>query len=232
MSLGALGNAANLVIAASYLFITAVMVVPLVREHQIRANRLGTATAAIFFTCAVHHGAAAALGVAAAAGLKLTAGTVFLFACAVHPAAGGVLAVAGPVGVPLASAVPTPPAWDWYSVVWDVFGAALGVYYVTLRRTYGPLMRGPVLFDDLKEQQRQAVQINDNIVQGLTVAHLALDLDDVERGAAALEDTLEAARSIISGLLQDPGTNRRLRPGDLVRHEAAETTLSRNRRHR
>ncbi|HVL93098.1 MAG TPA: hypothetical protein VM264_07115, partial [Acidimicrobiales bacterium] len=51
-----LGTAANLVVAATYLLITAAIVRPLVREKQLRANPLGTATALIFFTCAVHHG--------------------------------------------------------------------------------------------------------------------------------------------------------------------------------
>jgi hypothetical protein len=50
-----LGSAANLVIAVAYLAISWAILGPLLRTGQVRANRLGTATAAIFFTCAVHH---------------------------------------------------------------------------------------------------------------------------------------------------------------------------------
>ena len=229
MNLASLGAAANLVIAVSYLFITAVIVVPLVRGHQVRANRLGTATTAIFFTCAVHHGALGLAVAAAASGLQLAGGT-FLFVCALHPGGGAALP-AGPIGFTAASAVAAPP-WDWTSVMVDVFGAALGLYYVRLRKTYGALMRGPVLFEDLREQQRQALQINDNIVQGLTVAHMALDLGDVQKGSAALADTLVSARAIISGLLEDPGRGTGLGPGDLVRQEAAVATPERKWRNR
>ena len=48
---------ANLVIAAAYLGITFAILRPLFATDQWRTNRLGTATTAIFFTCAVHHGA-------------------------------------------------------------------------------------------------------------------------------------------------------------------------------
>ncbi len=50
------GMGANAVIAVAYLFIAAAIVLPLARSNQLRSNPLGAATAAIFFTCAVHHG--------------------------------------------------------------------------------------------------------------------------------------------------------------------------------
>jgi len=52
--------AANLVVAVAYVAIAGAILVPLVREGQLRSNRLGAATAAIFLTCAVHHGSHAA----------------------------------------------------------------------------------------------------------------------------------------------------------------------------
>ena len=51
--LTALGNA---VVAAAYFAISGAVAVPLLRSGQFRSNRLGSATAAIFFTCAVGHG--------------------------------------------------------------------------------------------------------------------------------------------------------------------------------
>lgn len=51
-----IGMVANFVIAFAYLFIAGAIIVPLARSNQLRSNPLGCATAAIFFTCAVHHG--------------------------------------------------------------------------------------------------------------------------------------------------------------------------------
>ena len=51
------GLVGNAVIMVAYLGICLAIVVPLARSHQLRTNPLGAATAAIFFTCAVHHGA-------------------------------------------------------------------------------------------------------------------------------------------------------------------------------
>ena len=51
-----IGMVANAVIGVAYLCIAAAIVLPLARSNQLRTNPLGAATAAIFFTCAVHHG--------------------------------------------------------------------------------------------------------------------------------------------------------------------------------
>ncbi len=50
------GFLANSVVAVAYLMIGAAILRPLLRSGQVRSNRLGVATAAIFFTCALHHG--------------------------------------------------------------------------------------------------------------------------------------------------------------------------------
>ncbi|HET7490200.1 MAG TPA: hypothetical protein VFJ85_19910 [Acidimicrobiales bacterium] len=110
---------------------------------------------------------------------------------------------------------------DWHEAVWDLSTAAIGVYYWSLRRTYGPLMRGAKLFDDLRERQRQALQINDEIVQGLSAAHLALLLDEKQTSQEALEHTLVSARDLISDLLGSARLDGRPRPGDLLRDRPA-----------
>ncbi len=47
---------ANGIVAVSYLAIAWAIIAPLIRTDQVRQNRLGVATSAIFLTCAVHHG--------------------------------------------------------------------------------------------------------------------------------------------------------------------------------
>jgi hypothetical protein len=194
------GTVANLVVAVAYLAIAVAILVPLIRERQLRTNPLGTATAAIFLTCAVHHG-----------GHGVRALLPFLSAWHV-------------LGFDVASGLYTRLAWDPTAVIWDAISAGVAVYYWSLRRSYAPLMRGAKLFDDLRERQRQALEINDNIVQGLAEAKLALQLDEREHSEEALTATLAAARRIITDLLGEEGDETRLGPGHLRRTAAAGVT--------
>lgn len=186
-----IGAVANGIIALAYILISTAIFVPLMRSRQLRLNPLGAATGAIFLTCAVHHGAHS---------VQLLAPTL---------------------GIANAHGEMMRHSWPWTLAAWDVISAAVGVYYWTLRRTYGELMKGAALFQDLKERQRQAMEINDNIVQGLVVAKMALELDERATSQAALENALSSASSIISDLLGQVDSPTRLGPGDLVRDEAA-----------
>lgn len=75
---------------------------------------------------------------------------------------------------------------------------------------------------DAEIRQKQALELNDNVVQGLAVAGMALELGEIEKAKDAVSRTLSAAQSIITGLLRATGKGRELRPGDLVRSEAAD----------
>lgn len=70
---------------------------------------------------------------------------------------------------------------------------------------------------DMRSRQRQAVEINDTVVQGLAVAGYALDAGDPDHAKAAITKTLAAARLIVNQLLDVE----KLEPGDLVRSESA-----------
>ena len=185
------GAVANFVTMTAYLLITVAILVPLVREQQLKANKLGTATALIFFTCAVHHGGH----------------TVHMMLPA--------------FGIHSASGLAMRQAFDWQAIVWDIFTAGVGIYYWTLRRTYGALMSGAKLFDDLRERQRQALEINDGIVQGLATAKLALELDQHNVTREALESTLSSARGLITDLLGEVSDHPNFAPGELRRSKAA-----------
>ncbi|WP_395695738.1 PAS domain-containing protein [Nocardioides sp.] len=69
-------------------------------------------------------------------------------------------------------------------------------------------------------RRRQAVEINDNIVQGLTAAVYALELGDAESCRGYLEGTLRSARSMMGDTLEEISSGE-LGEGDLVRSEPA-----------
>jgi PAS domain S-box-containing protein len=67
----------------------------------------------------------------------------------------------------------------------------------------------------IEDRQRQAIALNDDVVQGLAIAKLSMELDDSERAYDAVAETLESARTIVSELLSDAEV---VGPGDLVKH--------------
>jgi hypothetical protein len=166
-----IGMVSNAIIAMAYFAIAAAIVIPLARSQQLRTNPLGGATAAVFFTCAVHHGAHS-----------------------VHMLLPS-LAVNDPDGLAMRE------AWGWPLATWDVIGAVVGVYYWSLRRSYGSLMQGAQLFVDLRQREQQALELNDAVLQGLVVAKMALDLDQPHKANEALTASIESASRIITELL-------------------------------
>lgn len=70
-------------------------------------------------------------------------------------------------------------------------------------------------------RRQQALEINDNVVQGLAVAKYAMELGEHERARTAVEGTLKAARHIISELLHGESGDRSLEAGSLIRDQAA-----------
>ncbi len=70
------------------------------------------------------------------------------------------------------------------------------------------------------ERRRHASEINDNVVQGLTAAIYALELDETARAGQLLQGTLDAARALMSGLGGgDPGQE--ILDSDLLRTSPA-----------
>lgn len=70
-------------------------------------------------------------------------------------------------------------------------------------------------------RRRQALEINDTVVQGLVAASYSLELDDPAQAALHLDGTLAAARGMMDDLL-DPHDGSELAPGDLVRSVPAD----------
>lgn len=191
MSWWHVGAVANVVILVAYLAIAYSIVRNLIPEQRWRGNPLAVATAAIFFTCAVHHGSHPVHQLLPAVGLEEHVGEAMRAAFD-----------------------------DWHLSAWDIVTAAVGVWYWTLRSRFPALVRTSALFEDVIARERQALDIHDNVVQGLATAKMAFELDEPERGMTALDQTLTASRKIITDLL---GEGRAGLPttGDLRRSDAA-----------
>jgi len=71
-------------------------------------------------------------------------------------------------------------------------------------------------------RHRQAVELNDTIVQTLVVARYALDSGRAEQATELIDDALEHARALVDALLgNDPDGTAKPMPGDLRRTAAA-----------
>ena len=108
----------NGAIALCYLGIAWTILKGLRHTGQMWSNRLALATAGIFFTCAVHHGSHTVHMVLPLVGWGVTEGEDMR------------------------------RAFDSNMVIWDLVGAAVAAYYLTLRRSYGRLLTSPQMFED------------------------------------------------------------------------------------
>lgn len=70
-----------------------------------------------------------------------------------------------------------------------------------------------------ERDRRQALELNDEVIQGLAVAKIALETGQTERALKAMRASLECVRDIASELLLQ-GKDA-VEPGDLVREEPA-----------
>jgi GAF domain len=130
---------------------------------------------------------------------------------------GGVIGLAQPVirdgraaGV-LALAYERPRAWlpERAADAALVFAAQASVALERLERVH-------------RDRERRALEINDNIVQGLAVAKYAIAHGLIDEGVKAIDQTLARARHLITAQLGDVAReDGQVRPGDLVREQAS-----------
>ena len=79
---------------------------------------------------------------------------------------------------------------------------------------------------EARARKRQAVEINDSVVQGLTAALYALELGDATMCELYLQRTLTAAREMMTDLVA-PLSGEDASPGDLVRTSPAVVSEAR-----
>ena len=70
--------------------------------------------------------------------------------------------------------------------------------------------------DLLADRRRKALALNDDVVQRLAAALLALDLHRVEESRGHVEAALEASQHIVSDLIRGGDEEARLGPGELA----------------
>lgn len=168
-----LGAVCNAVIAVAYFMICYAIARPLIAGRQLRTNALAAATAAIFLTCAVHHGSHTVHMLMPYTGVDLRQGDAMR------------------------------EAWGPELALWDLVGAVVASYYWTLRGGLSGLAKSPQLFQDQVEREQQALELNDAVLQGMVVARMALDLGERKRGMEALDNSIAAASSMITQLIGD-----------------------------
>lgn len=72
---------------------------------------------------------------------------------------------------------------------------------------------------DAEISRKHALEVNDNVLQGLTTALWQLELEDLDGASHTLKQTLEASRQMVADLLNHGAPA--VTPGDLVRLEPA-----------
>jgi signal transduction histidine kinase len=165
------GLLANTVIAVAFLAVAVLLGKNLARAGQWRRNPLGVATFWLYVTCGGGHAVHA---------LLLTEGVL--------------------AGTAVGAAAMQEYA-DWHPWFIDVVTAFAGIGYWTMRRRFPDLVSGAAVFEDLRERRRRALEIHDNVVQGLARAKLALDSEHEAEGEQAVRDALTSSKRIITELL-------------------------------
>lgn len=184
-----IGFAFSATIAVTFLAVAVMLAVSLSRGRQWLRNPLGTGTFLIFLSCGGGH----ALHTWQLAEVSL--------------GLGGAAALASRVEY-----------GEWHMWLADGLTAGAGVWYWTMRRRFPGLVSGAAVYEDLRVRQREAIELNDNVVQGLAQAKLALEVEQVGEGERAVRETLEKSKRIITDLL---GSDE-LRPGQLRREEVRD----------
>lgn len=73
-------------------------------------------------------------------------------------------------------------------------------------------------------KQQQALELNDDVLQGLALAKYSLEAGQPQTCSTAIQNTIAAARSIVTDLLDVTLRERDLKPGDLVREKSSSFT--------
>jgi signal transduction histidine kinase len=109
---------------------------------------------------------------------------------------------------------PSYPSSQWRSG--GLLVLVVGLFSLVIQRLIAGLLDEEArrLAAEQRLREAGAYEIHDDVVQNLTVAQLALAVDDPPRAARAVAEALQVSQQIVGNLLQGRHTS----PGGLVRH--------------
>ena len=176
----------------AYLAIAGIIVLVLFRGGRLKNHTLGQAALLAFGTCGVQFCLLAALLLAPSLGIDSSQGEGLR------------------------------DAWPAALAVWAFLGATAALFLLSQHGSYGDVLLGPGLIQEVRARERQAFEINDNLVQGLSVAKYSLEMGQEDRGRRAVNESLREARKMTTDLLGESGApDDQGRPGELRRNSPA-----------
>lgn len=105
---------------------------------------------------------------------------------------------------PTILALGVPYSWAIAVVVFSILASGLGIIFWRINdRSFMVREKLAVALAESSLKQRQALDIHDNIVQGLTVAKYSLDLQEYDEASKAVNSTLGSAKKLIGSLSAD-----------------------------
>lgn len=161
------GFVGSTITAVTFTAVAVLLAHSLRKQGQWRNNPLGVATMLIFATCGLGH---------AIHTLQM-----------LYP----LFAPGSPIG-----AAARLHYGEWHLWVADGATAAAGTFYWLGRRRFPHLVSGTAMYENLRRRQRRAIEVHDNVVQGLVKAQWNLELQDSKAALAALDATLSRAADL------------------------------------
>lgn len=186
----AIGVGATIIMVLSYAVIAYILIEGLAHGRQWAVNPIGVATALVFVSCTLGHGAHVVHALLPSLGVDV------------------------PRAMAARAVFEDPRLW-----VWNLGAAVVAIWYLSLRNRLKVVYGGAALCEDMANRQKEALDIHDNVVQGLAEAKLALDLGERARALSIVDDTLADAKHLITDILGEEGSQIALGAGDLRREQ-------------
>lgn len=125
---------------------------------------------------------------------------------------------------PTILALGVPYAWAISVVAFSILASLLGIIFWKINdKAFLDRQKLAVALAESSLRQRQALDIHDNIVQGLVVAKYALDLNEYDSATQAVKSTLTSAKNLIGSLSTDTVSE-----DPLLRYDHSEKIFSEN----
>lgn len=163
-----IGFAGSTITAVTFIAVAIALAMGIQRSGRWRQNPLALGTMLIFLTCGVGH--------------------------LIHSAQLLYLDIGGAERIGTAARLHYT---EWHLWVADGATAVAGTWYWLSRSRFPNLVSGAAMYENVRRQQRRAVEVHDNVVQGLVKAKWHLDVDDRAASQQALAKTLATSQAMV-----------------------------------